>query len=101
VIKTAAEFLTGMLFVLVFVLLERRSALATQRAESLVKDLQAANIALKAAHQKEKELAHCRGTHAPCARCSGVPPVEPGSNLFLPSTLSDGSSSPETNIVSI
>jgi signal transduction histidine kinase len=56
-IQTAAEFLAGMIFILVFVLLERRSALATRRAEGLLKDLQAANIALKAAHQKEKELA--------------------------------------------
>jgi signal transduction histidine kinase len=56
-IQTAAEFLTGIIFVLVFVLLEERSSLATRRAESLLKDLQAANSALKAAHQKEKELA--------------------------------------------
>ena len=46
-----------MIFILVFVLLERRSALATLRAEGLLKDLQAADTALKAAHQKEKELA--------------------------------------------
>ena len=56
-IQVAAEFLAGMLFILVFVLLEHRSALATQRAEGLLKDLQAANAALKAAHQNEKELA--------------------------------------------
>jgi signal transduction histidine kinase len=56
-IQIAAEFMTGMIFVLVFVLLESRSALATERAEGLLKDLQAANAALKAAHQKEKELA--------------------------------------------
>ena len=56
-IKTAAEFMAGMIFVLVFILLENRSAQSTHRAESLLKDLQAANTALKAAHQKEKELA--------------------------------------------
>jgi signal transduction histidine kinase len=56
-IQVAAEFLAGMIFILVFVLLESRSALASQRAEGLLKDLQAANTALKAAHQKEKELA--------------------------------------------
>ncbi len=56
-IQTAAEFMAGMIFILVFVLLERRSALASERAEGLLKDLQAANAALKAAHQKEKELA--------------------------------------------
>ena len=56
-VQTGAQFLAGMFFILVFVLLERRSALATLRAEGLLKDLQAANTALKAAHQKEKELA--------------------------------------------
>jgi len=56
-IQTAAEFMAGIIFILVFVLLEQRSALATLRAEGLLKDLQAANAALKAAHQKEKELA--------------------------------------------
>ena len=56
-IQTAAEFMAGIIFILVFVLLERRSALASLRAEGLLKDLQAANTALKAAHQKEKELA--------------------------------------------
>jgi signal transduction histidine kinase len=56
-IQTAAEFMAGIIFILVFVLLERRSALASMQAESLLKDLQAANTALKAAHQKEKELA--------------------------------------------
>jgi signal transduction histidine kinase len=56
-IQTAAQLMAGVIFILVFVLLERRSALATRRAEGLLKDLQAANTALKAAHQKEKELA--------------------------------------------
>jgi signal transduction histidine kinase len=56
-IQTAAQFMAGMIFILVFVLLESRSAQETRRAENLLKDLQAANAALKAAHQKEKELA--------------------------------------------
>jgi signal transduction histidine kinase len=56
-IQIGAEFMAGILFILVFVLLERRSALASERAEGLLKDLQAANAALKAAHKKEKELA--------------------------------------------
>ena len=56
-IQTAAQFMAGIIFILVFVLLESRSAQATLRAEALLKDLQAANSALKAAHQKEKELA--------------------------------------------
>ena len=55
--QTAAQFMAGMIFILVFVLLESRSAQETRRAEGLLKDLQAANIALKAAHQKEKGLA--------------------------------------------
>jgi len=56
-IQIGAEFMAGILFILVFVLLEHRSDLASRRAEGLLKDLQAANAALKAAHQKEKELA--------------------------------------------
>jgi signal transduction histidine kinase len=56
-IQTASEFLAGIIFVLVLVLLEQRSSQATRRAEGLLKDLQAADAALKAAHQKEKELA--------------------------------------------
>jgi signal transduction histidine kinase len=56
-IQTGAQFLAGIIFILVFVLLARRSVEETRRAEGLLKDLQAANTALKAAHQKEKELA--------------------------------------------
>jgi signal transduction histidine kinase len=56
-IQIAAQFSAGMIFVLVITLLESRSAQATRRAESLLKDLQAANLELKAAQQKEKELA--------------------------------------------
>jgi signal transduction histidine kinase len=55
--QTAAQFVAGMIFVLVFVLLESRSAQETRRAESLLKDLQAAHIELKTAQQKEKDLA--------------------------------------------
>ncbi len=46
-----------MIFVLVFTLLERRSEQEKRRAESLVKELQTAHFELKAAQQKEKELA--------------------------------------------
>ena len=56
-IQTAAEFTAGVIFILVFVLLESRSAQETRRAEGLLKDLQAANTSLKLAHQKEKDLA--------------------------------------------
>ena len=56
-VQVAAQFLAGIYFVLVLVLLESRSAQATQQAEKLLKDLQVANAALKAAHQKEKGLA--------------------------------------------
>jgi signal transduction histidine kinase len=56
-IQTAAQFMAGIIFILVFVLLERRSSQASERAEGLLKELQAANSALKAAHKKEKELA--------------------------------------------
>jgi len=56
-VQTAAQFMAGMIFILVFVLLESRSVQETHRAEGLLRDLQAANIALKAAHQKEKGLA--------------------------------------------
>ena len=56
-IQTATEFMAGIIFVLVIVLLESRSHLASLRAEGLLKDLQAADNALKEAHQREKELA--------------------------------------------
>jgi signal transduction histidine kinase len=55
--QTGAEFLAGLIFVLLVVLLERRSARETERAEQLLADLQAAHAELKAAHEKEKELA--------------------------------------------
>jgi signal transduction histidine kinase len=56
-IQVASQLMAGMIFILIFTLLEKRSSQETQRAEGLLKDLQAANAALKAAHQKEKELA--------------------------------------------
>ena len=56
-IQTAAQFMAGMIFILVFVLLESRSGQETRRAERLLKDLQAAHIELQAAQQREKELA--------------------------------------------
>ena len=56
-IQVAAQFMAGIIFILVFVLLESRSEQATLQAERLLKDLQAANAALKAAHQKEKGMA--------------------------------------------
>ena len=56
-LQVASQFMAGIIFVLVLVLLESRSEQETRRAEGLLKDLQAANIELKAAHQREKELA--------------------------------------------
>jgi signal transduction histidine kinase len=46
-----------LIFIMIFTHLSNRSYQQTRRAESLLKDLQAANLALKAAHQKEKDLA--------------------------------------------
>jgi len=57
VIQFGAQFLTGMIFVLVFTLLAMRAEKEKMRAEGLLRELQAANIELKAAQQKEKELA--------------------------------------------
>ena len=48
---------TSVIFALMVMTLLQRYARQTSRAESLLKELQAANIALEAAHQKEKELA--------------------------------------------
>jgi signal transduction histidine kinase len=56
-IQVGAQFLAGMLFVLLFTLLQSRSEKEKRRAEGLLKELQAANIELKAAQQREKELA--------------------------------------------
>lgn len=56
-VQAGTQFATGMIFILLVILLESRSRQATERAEGLLKDLQAANAALKAAHQREKELA--------------------------------------------
>jgi signal transduction histidine kinase len=56
-IQAGSELMIGMIFVLVFIYLEQHSFEETLRAEQLLKDLQAANLELKAAHQKEKDLA--------------------------------------------
>ena len=56
-IQTGAEFLAGMLFVLFVTVLQSRSEKEKRRAEGLLKELQVANLELKAAQQKEKELA--------------------------------------------
>jgi signal transduction histidine kinase len=56
-LRAGSQIAVGIIFVLVFVLLVDRARLETQRAESLLKDLRTANLQLKAAHQKEKELA--------------------------------------------
>ncbi len=56
-LQLAPQFLAGIIFVLVFTLLERRSEREKHRAEGLLKELQIANIELKAAQHKEKELA--------------------------------------------
>ncbi len=56
-VQSGAEMGIGMIFVLVFVYLEERSFQESQRAESLLRDLQAAHLELKAAQEKEKELA--------------------------------------------
>jgi signal transduction histidine kinase len=56
-IQVAAQFMAGMIFVLVVTLLQRRSENEKMRAEGLLKELQTANLELKAAQEKEKELA--------------------------------------------
>jgi signal transduction histidine kinase len=56
-IQAGAELGVGLIFVLVFVYLEEQSYRETLRAERLLKDLQAANLELKAAHKREKDLA--------------------------------------------
>jgi signal transduction histidine kinase len=56
-ISVASELFVALVFVLVCILLMLRSAAETERAESLLRDLQAAHIELKAAQEKEKELA--------------------------------------------
>ncbi len=56
-ISFGAQFMTGMIFVLVFTVLVIQAEKEKGRAEGLLKELQAANLELKAAQQKEKELA--------------------------------------------
>ncbi len=48
---------TGMIFVLLVVTLVKRYSLQTRRAETLLKELQAAQAQLEAAHHREKDLA--------------------------------------------
>ena len=56
-VRSGAQIAVGMIFVLVFVLLVDRAQRQARRAEGLLHDLRAANLQLKAAHRKEKELA--------------------------------------------
>jgi signal transduction histidine kinase len=56
-ISVASQLFVGLVFVLVCILLMLRSSAETERAESLLRDLQAAHMELKAAQEKEKELA--------------------------------------------
>jgi signal transduction histidine kinase len=53
----ASELLVGLVFVQVCMLLMLRSSAVAARAEQLLKELQAAHADLKAAQEKEKELA--------------------------------------------
>ncbi len=56
-VSFGSQFLTGMIFVLVFTILVLRAEQEKSRAEGLLRELQAANLELKAAQQKEKDLA--------------------------------------------
>ena len=56
-IEAGLQISVGVLFVMVVVLLMNRAQEQTRRAEGLLHDLRAVNLQLKAAHQKEKELA--------------------------------------------
>jgi signal transduction histidine kinase len=56
-VQVGAQFMAGMIFVEIITLLQTRSETEKKRAEGLLKELQAANFELKAAQQKEKELA--------------------------------------------
>jgi signal transduction histidine kinase len=53
----AVELLVGLVFVQICILLMLRSHAETERAEQLLRDLQAAHRELQAAQEKEKELA--------------------------------------------
>ena len=57
ILQTGSQLFVGIVFVLTFVLLEERSSAQARRVEGLLKDLQVANAELKAAQQREKELA--------------------------------------------
>jgi signal transduction histidine kinase len=56
-IQAGSQLFAGMVFVLIFVQLEANASRQARQVEGLLKDLQAANAELKAAQQKEKELA--------------------------------------------
>ena len=56
-LQSGTQLFVGIVFVLTFVLLEERSSRQARRVEGLLKDLQIANAELKAAQQREKELA--------------------------------------------
>ncbi len=56
-VQAGSQIMVGMIFVLVFVLLVDRAQQETHRAEGLLHDLRTANLRLKSAHSKEKELA--------------------------------------------
>lgn len=56
-LQSGSQILVGMVFVIVFVVLIDRAQQETGRAEKLLRDLRTANLQLKAAHRKEKELA--------------------------------------------
>jgi signal transduction histidine kinase len=55
--QVAAQFAAGLIFILVFVLLESRAVQQARRVAGLLKDLQVAHLELKSAQQKEKDLA--------------------------------------------
>jgi signal transduction histidine kinase len=56
-VSMASSVVAGIIFIMLLALLLVRYARQTQRAERLLSELQAANTELKAARQKEKELA--------------------------------------------
>lgn len=56
-LRSGSQIMVGMIFVLVFVQLVDRAYHEARRAESLMEGLRAANLQLRSAHNKEKELA--------------------------------------------
>ncbi len=57
IIAVESALATGIVSVLLLMTLLNRYMRQTRRAEALLKELQAANVALEAAHEKEKDLA--------------------------------------------